>query len=93
VGSGWHHLKLTFSGAHIKVFYDQDPQPMIHVQDLAYKTGVAGLDFWADSGEPGPSFNNFRVAELYGHECFRDEFGKDPVVPEILSRWADYQLY
>ncbi len=62
VGSGWHHLKMVFSGNNIQVFYDNGTTPTHNVTDSSYATGFVGLDFWSTTTY-GPSYNNYVVKD------------------------------
>jgi hypothetical protein len=77
VGSGWHHIKMTFSGSHIQVFYDFASTPNLNIQDTNFKTGYAGLDFWTETDALGPGYTNFSISDPQSHAVFKDNFGVD----------------
>lgn len=88
VGTGWHHLKLTFNETNIQVFYDRET--LTHnVTDSTYANGFAGLDYWSETSN-GPSYNNYEVKDLLGNVIFSDNFGGDPDVPNLLEEWTIY---
>ena len=90
VGSGWHHIKMEFSGSNIQVFYDNGTTPTHNVNDTNYSTGYVGVDFWTTGNTYGPSYNNYVVKDNLGNELFSDNFGDDPTVPDLLSPWTVY---
>jgi hypothetical protein len=91
VGSGWHHLKMSFSGNRIQVFYDGAPSPLIDVTDTntdghgLYTSGYSGMDFYASWNTFGPAYNNFVIRNSVGAVILSEDFGTDWVDP--LSPW------
>jgi hypothetical protein len=90
VGSGWHHIKMTIAGSRIQVFYDRSVTSNFNITDPTFKSGYAGLDFWADTNLFGPSYNNFSISDLQGIVLAKDDFGPDPVIPDLQFPWSIY---
>jgi len=100
VGSGWHHLRLSFTGNRIRVFYDgsliiddtdngNEPNCGQYNSCAPYTNGYAGVDLWTASNSRslyGPTFNNFVVRDSSDAIVWSDTFGLDPVDP--LLPWA-----
>ena len=92
VGSGWHHLKMTFIGDQIQVFYDGSTTPVINFTDPGtdhglYTSGYAGVDFYADNNTYGPTYNNFVVRNSASDIVLNDDF--DPLLHWIrqMGTW------
>ena len=47
------------------------------------------MDYWSTTTY-GPSYNNYVVTDNLGDRLFRDNFGDDPIVPNLLPPWAVY---
>ncbi|NBD34461.1 MAG: DUF2341 domain-containing protein, partial [Chloroflexi bacterium] len=92
VGSDWHHIKMTFSGDQIEVYYDGAPTPIITATDSTYASGHIGVDFWnlSSTSGVGPSYNNFVVRDSADQVVFSDDFGPDTIDPwvEQLGAWT-----
>ena len=89
VGTSWHHLKMVFNGSNIQVFYDNGTTPTHNVTDANYSTGYVGIDYWSTTTF-GPSYNNYVVKDNLGNTIFQDNFGDDPIEPNILPPWSAY---
>lgn len=89
VGTGWHHLKMVFNGSNIQVFYDNGAIPTHNVTDANFSTGFVGIDYWSTTTY-GPSYNDYVVTDNLGNPIFEDDFGDDPVIPDLLPPWTVY---
>jgi hypothetical protein len=90
VSTVWHHLKMTFSGNRIQVFYDNSPTPAIEVIDTApYTSGYVGVDLWNTSYTSGPTYNNFVARDNTNAIVLSDDFGTDWIDP--LLPWTRQQ--
>ena len=95
VGTNWHHLKLSFTGNRIRVYYDGTVTPTIDVTDTnsdghgLYTSGYAGVDFYAWNNTNGPVYNNFVVRDASDAVVLSDDFGTDTVNP--LLPWTTQQ--
>jgi plastocyanin len=94
LGSGWHHVKMTFSGNQIQVHLDG----VLTLQGIdnnaggepPYANGHVGVDFWTRNTTGniyGPVYNNFIVRDSADQIVFSDDFGEDPVDP--LLPWVE----
>jgi uncharacterized repeat protein (TIGR01451 family) len=84
VGSDWHHVRMTFTGNQIQVFYDGSPTPIISATDGAYTSGHIGVGFWNNNTAGniyGPVYNNFVVRDSSDAIVWSDDFGPDPIDP------------
>ena len=92
IGTGWHHIKMTFNAKRIQVFVDNSPNASIDVSDYSspYSNGYTGVDFWTSRNILGPTYNNFVVRDLSNNVLFADNFGDDPTVPNLLTPWSVY---
>ena len=86
VGTGWHHLKMTFTGNRIRVYYDNPTTPVIDTTDSTLASGYAGVDFWTDGNTSGPTYNNFVVSDSANNVVFSDDFGPDSA--DQLLPWS-----
>ena len=92
LGMGWHHLKMTFSGNRIQVYYDGSTTPVIDVVDNnsggvpAYTSGYPGVDFFAYGNTYGPTCDNFIVRDSTGAAVYTEDFGTNTADP--LSPWS-----
>ncbi len=98
--NAWHHLKMTFTGNTIEVFYDgtrvitdtdagMEPSCATYSSCAPYASGYPGIDLWTNttSGSlQGPAYNNFTVRDSSGTAVFVDDFGADP--PDPLLPWV-----
>jgi hypothetical protein len=91
LGSGWHHLKLTFNGNQIQVFYDGSATPIIDVTDTdagglaPYTSGYVGVDLYASGNTNGPSYDNYTVRDSSSAVVLSDNFGE--TAPDALLPW------
>ncbi|MBN1873600.1 MAG: tandem-95 repeat protein [Anaerolineae bacterium] len=102
--TNWHHLKMTFTGNRIQVFYDG-----LQIMDVTddgnavncatynscdpYTSGLIGVDLWTSTSSGslnGPSYNNFIVRDNTDQVVFSDDFGPDPIFPWVahLGTWT-----
>jgi len=95
VGTDWHHVRLTFAGNQIAVYYDGGTSPLISATDSNYTSGAVGVGFWNSSGagSVGPTYNNFVVRDGADQIVFSDDFGPDlgdPLLPWVaqLGTWT-----
>jgi hypothetical protein len=93
VGTGWHHLKMRFTGKRIRVYYDNSIAPIIDKTDSTLASGYAGVDFWTHGNTSGSTYNNFVVRNSTNNVVFSDDFGPDPLDPLLpwsrqLGNWA-----
>ncbi|OAB47200.1 GH32 C-terminal domain-containing protein [Paenibacillus antarcticus] len=58
-----YHLKVKAEGSSLKVYWGNQYQPVIEVQDTAYLTGKLGLNVWDGSA----LFQNITVSDLKGN--------------------------
>ena len=92
LGTGWHHLKVQFTGNRIQVFYDDNPTPLIDETDSnsggypAYTGGSAGIDFYAYNNTYGPTYDNFIAGFNADTVVYSEDFGVN--VPDPLSPWS-----
>jgi hypothetical protein len=86
VGTGWHHLKMTFTGNQIRVYYDNPTTPVIDTTDSTLASGSAGVNFWTDGNTSGPTYNNFVVSDSANSVVFSDDFGPDST--DQLLPWS-----
>ena len=91
LGSGWHHLKLTFNGNQIQVFYDGSATPIIDVTDTnadglaPYTSGYVGVDLYASGNTNGPTYDNYTVRDSSNTVVLSDNFGT--TAPAALLPW------
>ncbi len=91
LGTGWHHVKVSFTGDEVRVFYDGSTTALIDVTDqnsggvTAYGSGYGGVGFFTGSTTYGPSYNNFVVRDSGGNVVWQDTFGPD--TPNLLPPW------
>jgi hypothetical protein len=89
-GAATHHLKLSFTGTLVKVFYDGVERISFDVAsngDADFASGTAGLDFFA-TGTAGPVYDNYVVRNGAGDVVFSDDFGEEFVQPDTLAPWV-----
>ncbi|MEP7112360.1 MAG: Ig-like domain-containing protein [Ilumatobacteraceae bacterium] len=91
--SGWHTLKLTFSGNTISGYVDGSTTPAVTAIDNgtdgvpAYTAGTAGIDLYAAGNTIGPRYNDFVVTDDVGTQLFADDFGSDQASDGNLVPW------
>ena len=91
LGSGWHHLRLTFNGNQIQVFYDGSATPIIDVTDTdagglaPYTSGYVGVDLYTSGNTNGPTYDNYTVRDSGNTVVLSDNFGA--TAPGALLPW------
>jgi 3-keto-disaccharide hydrolase len=91
-GSATHHLKLSFAGTLLKVFYDGAERISFDVAsdtDADYASGQAGLDFFATPGTSGPLYSGYVVKDAASNVVFSDDFGAAADGSDQLAPWKN----